>query len=96
VVIQDDSVSAQHAQFCADNGDYVQDLTSQNGTSVNGEHLNGVLLLQKGDIISVGDVRLEYTYIPEAQTSSLPPLTLSVSAYPLSGPGPLRLPSKPQ
>jgi pSer/pThr/pTyr-binding forkhead associated (FHA) protein len=97
VIIQDDSVSAQHAQIlCQTNGDYVQDLTSQNGTTVNGEHLNGLLLLQKGDIISIGNVRLEYTYIPEAQTSSLPPLTLSVSAYPLSGPGPLRLPSKPQ
>ena len=97
VVIQDDSVSVQHAQFlCQTNGDYLQDLTSQNGTTVNGEHLNGLLLLQKGDIIGVGNVRLEYTYIPEAQTSSLPPLTLSVSAYPLSGPGPLRLPSKPQ
>lgn len=97
VVIQDDSVSAQHAQFlCQTNGDYVQDLTSQDGTTVNGEHLNGLLLLQKGDIISMGNVRLEYTFIPEAQTSSLPPLIMPVSAYPLSGHGPLRLPSKPK
>jgi pSer/pThr/pTyr-binding forkhead associated (FHA) protein len=97
VVIHDDSVSAQHVQFlCQTNGDYVQDLTSQNGTTVNGEHLNGLLLLQKGDVIGVGNVRLEYTYITEAQTSSLPPLTLLESPYPLSGPGPLRLPSKPQ
>lgn len=94
VVIQDDSISAQHAQFlCQANGDYMQDLSGQNGTTVNGEHLNGLLLLQKGDFINMGNVRLEYTFIPEAQTSSLP---MSVSAYPPSSPGPLRLPSKPK
>ncbi|HEX6109954.1 MAG TPA: FHA domain-containing protein, partial [Ktedonobacteraceae bacterium] len=97
VVIQDGSVSAQHAQFlCQTNGDYVQDLTSQEGTTVNGEHLNGLLLLLKGDIICMGNVRLEYTFIPEAQTSSLPPLIMPVSGNPSSGPGPLRLPSKPK
>jgi len=98
VVIQDDSISAQHAQFlCQASGDYVQDLTSQNGTTVNGEDLNELLLLQKGDIISMGNVRLEYTFIPEAQTSSLPPLPIRVSGgHPPSVPGPLRLPSKPK
>ena len=98
VVIQDDSISAQHAQFlCQASGDYVQDLTSQNGTTVNGEDLNELLLLQKGDIISMGNVRLEYTFIPEAQTSSLPPLPIQVSGgHPPSVPGPLRLPSKPK
>ncbi len=97
VVIQDDSVSSQHAKFlCQADGDYVQDLTGQNGTTVNGEHLKGLLLLRKGDIISLGNIRMEYTFIPEAQTSSFPPLPMPVSAYPLSGPGPLRLPSKPK
>ena len=97
VVLQDDSVSSQHAQFlCQADGDYVQELTSQNGTTVNDELLKGLLLLQKGDIISLGNVRLEYTFIPEAQTSSFPSLPMPVNTYPLSNPGPLRLPSKPK
>jgi pSer/pThr/pTyr-binding forkhead associated (FHA) protein len=97
VVIHDDSVSSQHAKFLSQaDGDYVQDLSSQNSLLVNGEHLKELLLLQKGDMISLGNVRLEYTFIPEAQTSSFPPLPLPVSAYPAISPGPLRLPSKPK
>jgi pSer/pThr/pTyr-binding forkhead associated (FHA) protein len=97
VTIHDDSVATQHAKFlCQDDGDYIQDLSGQNATTVNGVQLNELLLLRKGDIISLGNIRLEYTFIPEAQTSSLPPLPMSVNAYPPGGPGPLRLPSKPK
>jgi pSer/pThr/pTyr-binding forkhead associated (FHA) protein len=97
VIIQDDSVASQHAKFlCQNDGDYVQDLSGQNAIAVNGVQLKGSLLLRKGDIISLGNVRLEYTFIPEAQTSSFPPLSMPVSAYPPVGPGPLRLPSKPK
>jgi len=97
VIIQGDSVASQHAKFlCQADGDYVQDLSGQNGTGVNGVQLKGSLLLRKGDIISLGNVRLEYTFIPEAQTSSLPHLSMPVSMYPPEGPGPLRLPSKPK
>jgi pSer/pThr/pTyr-binding forkhead associated (FHA) protein len=97
VIIQDDSVAPQHARFLYQNdGDYVQDLSGQNGTAVNGEQLKGLLLLRKGDIISLGNVRLEYTFMPEARTSSFPPLPMPVSVYPPGVPGPLRLPSKPK
>ncbi len=97
VIIQDDSVASQHVTFlCRADGDYIQDLSGHNATAVNGVQLNGSLLLRKGDIISLGDVRLEYTFIPEAQTSSFPPLPMPMSAYQLGGPGPLRLPSKPK
>ena len=97
VIIQDDSVASQHASFCARaDGDYIQDLSGQNATAVNGVQLKGSLLLRKGDIISLGNVRLEYTFIPEAQTSSFPPLPMPVSTFPTGGPGPLRLPSKPK
>ena len=83
--------------FCVRaDGDYIQDLSGQNVTAVNGVQLKGSLLLRKGDIISLGNVRLEYTFIPEAQTSSFPPLPMPISAYQLRGPGPLRLPSKPK
>lgn len=97
VILPDASISRRHAQFSRQAyGDYVQDLASRNGTKVNGELLNAPRLLQKGDIIYLGTVRLEYTYIPEAQTTSLPPLPMSPLARPISGPVPLRLPSKPK
>jgi len=95
VIIQDDSVASQHARFlCQADGDYIQDLSGQNATAVNSVQLKGSLLLRKGDIISLGNVRLEYTFIPEAQTSPFPPLPTPVSAFPPGGPRPLRLPSK--
>ncbi len=97
VIIQDDSVATQHAQFlCQNDGDYIQDLSGQNVTAVNDVQLKEMILLRKGDIISLGNIRLEYTFIPEAQTSSLPPLPMPVSTYPPKSPGPLRLPSKPK
>jgi predicted component of type VI protein secretion system len=97
VLIQDDSVLSQHVKFlCQNDGDYIQDLSGQDATAVNGVQMKGSLLLRKGDIISLGNVRLEYTFIPEAQTSSLPPLPIPISTYPPEGPGPLRLPSKPK
>ena len=97
VMIQDDSVASQHATFlCQADGDYIQDLSGQNVIAVNGVQLKGSLLLRKGDMISFGNVHLEYTFIPEAQTSSFPPLPMPISTYQLLGPGPLRLPSKPK
>ena len=97
VIIQDDSVVSQHVKFfCQDDGDYIQDLSDQDATAVNGVQMKGPLLLRKGDIISVGIVRLEYTSIPEAQTSSLPPLPVPVSTRQPEGSIPLRLPSKPK
>jgi pSer/pThr/pTyr-binding forkhead associated (FHA) protein len=95
IIIHDDSISDLHAKFMylAD-GDYIQDLASAGGTEVNGEPLIERRLLQKSDIISLGAVRLEYTFVPEAQTSSLPLLPQSVRETPLNGPIPLRLPSK--
>jgi len=97
VIIQDDSVASQHATFlCQADGDYIQDFSGQNVIAVNSVQLKGPLLLRKGDIISLGNVRLEYTFIPEAQTSSFPPLPMPIIASQQRGPGPLRLPSKPK
>ena len=97
VIIQDDSVASQHAKFlCQTDGDYVQDLSGQNATAVNRVQLKGSLLLRKGDIISLGNIRLEYTFIPEAQTTPMLPLPTPSQVPPISGPVPLRLPSKPK
>ena len=97
VIIRDVSISGQHARFLHQvSGDYVQDLTNSNGTKVNDELLSEPRLLQRGDIISLGNIRLEYTFIPEAQTNSLPPLSTQSNIHSISGPLPLRLPSKPK
>jgi pSer/pThr/pTyr-binding forkhead associated (FHA) protein len=97
VIIHDDSISDHHVIFLRQaDGDYVQDLASYSGTKVNDEPLKETRLLQKSDIISLGNVRLEYTLIPEAQTTSLPLLPIPARSYPLSSPIPLRLPSKPK
>ncbi len=95
VMIQDDSVTSQHVKFmCQLDGDYIQALSDLYPTEVNGVKLVGSILLHKGDVMSLGDIRMEYTFIPEARTSKLPPLPISASAFPQVGPGPLRLPSK--
>ncbi|HYX49802.1 MAG TPA: FHA domain-containing protein, partial [Ktedonobacteraceae bacterium] len=63
VIIQGSSVASQHAKFlCQSDGDYIQDLSGQSATAVNGVQLQGSLLLRKGDIISLGTIRLEYTF----------------------------------
>jgi pSer/pThr/pTyr-binding forkhead associated (FHA) protein len=97
IVINDASISRRHAQILQQvNGDYVQDLASRNGTKVNDELLHAPCLLQKGDTICLGSICLEYTFVPEARTTPLPPLPGPPLSRPISGPVPLRLPSKPK
>jgi pSer/pThr/pTyr-binding forkhead associated (FHA) protein len=97
IVINDASISRRHALILQQvNGDYVQDLASRNGTKVNDEPLHAPRLLQKGDTICIGSICLEYTFLPEARTTPLPPLPGPPLSYPISGPIPLRLPSKPK
>ncbi|HLH62273.1 MAG TPA: FHA domain-containing protein [Ktedonobacteraceae bacterium] len=97
IIIRDASISRRHAQFLQQaNGDYVQDLASRNGTKVNGELLHAPHKLEKGDRICLGTICLEYTFVPEARTTPLPPLPAPPLSRPASGPTPLRLPSKPK
>ncbi len=96
VVINEASISRLHAQVLRQaNGDYVQDLASRNGTKVNEEPLQAPRLLQQGDIVCFGEVRMEYTSVSTALTTPLTPLPLPPRARTISGPVPLRLPSKP-
>jgi len=95
IVINDTSISPRHVEILSrSNGIYVQDLASRNGTRVNDEPLHELHLLEPGDIIYVGSIRLEYTLVEPQRTTPLP---LSITPPPfVSGPLPLRLPSKPQ
>ena len=97
VIINEASISRLHAQVLRQaNGDYVQDLASRNGTKVNDELLQAPRLLRQGDIVCLGEVRMEYTSVSTALTTSLQPLPLPARARSISGPVPLRLPSKPK
>ncbi len=96
VVINDVSISRQHAQFSRQaSGDYVQDLKSRNGTLVNNEPLLAPRLLQTGDRICLGTITLEYTAAKHARVTPLPHVVTPQSfAHSMSGPVPLKLPSK--
>lgn len=59
VVLDDTSVSAQHAIVRAHDGGWViEDLGSRNGTLVNGRPITSQLTLDCGDSIQLGRVRL--------------------------------------
>ncbi len=96
IVMDDVSISRQHVQFSRQaNGDYVQDLTSRNGTLVNNEPLPAPRLLRTGDQICLGTINLEYTAAQHAHVAPLPNIvTPRTFASSMSGPVPLKLPSK--
>lgn len=98
VVIDDASISRIHVQFSRQtDGSYVQDLGSRNGTKVNNEPLTKPHRLVQGDMVCIGNIRLEYIEVTMASTV---PLSFIITPHPfmrsMSGPVPLRLPSKPK
>ncbi len=55
----DDYVSSRHALITpSDNGVWLEDLGSTNGTFVNGAQVTSSRLLQAGDVIRIGDTQL--------------------------------------
>lgn len=102
IVINDASISRQHAQFLQQtDGVYVQDLSSRNGSKVNDEPLLSPRLLKPGDIISLGSIRLEYAPVQTTYTPLSPVSTGAPTIFPPLlrggiGPMPLKLPSKPR
>jgi len=56
----DEYVSSRHAQITpAENGVWVEDLRSTNGTYVNGAQVTTARLLQAGDVIRIGETQLQ-------------------------------------
>ncbi len=96
VVLNDISVSRRHVQFLRQaGGNYAQDLTSRNGTTINNEPLLQPRLLVPGDIVCVGNIPLEYISLEDARTSPLSSVLQTRSVFgSMSGPMPLKLPSK--
>jgi pSer/pThr/pTyr-binding forkhead associated (FHA) protein len=62
VIIRDDEVSREHCRLIRVMADYeLQDLSSSNGTFVDGQRLRGNRLLHSGNIIELGDsITMEY------------------------------------
>ena len=57
IVLDNPSVSRRHARvFAADGRVYIEDLNSQNGTSVNGSPIRMPCALRSGDCLTTGDV----------------------------------------
>ncbi len=57
---RDEYASSRHARISpADNGIWVEDLGSTNGTFVNGAPVTTVRLLHPGDVIRIGDTQLQ-------------------------------------
>jgi pSer/pThr/pTyr-binding forkhead associated (FHA) protein len=97
IVINDAFISRRHAQIVRQAvGDYVQDLGSRNGTTLNGEPLSYPHLLHPGDIVCLGNIRLEYMPVQAAQTAAVALILEGSPSRSTSGPTPLRLPSKPK
>lgn len=60
LVIADDFVSSTHAKIVPDEGGFaIEDLGSTNGTLLNGQPVTRPLALGKGDVIELGQNRLE-------------------------------------
>jgi len=61
VVLEDPSVSAEHALISQRSGQWcIEDLGSKNGTFVNDLPINQPVVLQTGDTITIGAVRLRF------------------------------------
>lgn len=92
IVFHDPSISRRHVQFSRQfDGDYVQDMASTHGTLLNDKPLQGAHILTPGDVITLGETRIEYTLLPEARTTPMP---LSTPPTPFDFPPSMRLPSK--
>ena len=61
VVIEDDFASRRHAQITLrDDGYWLRDLDSKNGTLLDGQPVTGEVLLEDGATIQIGDTRLRF------------------------------------
>jgi serine phosphatase RsbU (regulator of sigma subunit) len=66
IAVADASVSRRHARlFCLDDGWFVEDLGSRNGTQLNGKPVRNPLAIGAGDQIRVGDTVLRVTAIAD-------------------------------
>lgn len=67
IVLLDQTVSGTHCRICLDGGRLkIMDLDSTNGTIVNGNRIVGEKLVDSGDILGLGNIKLEISVNPHA------------------------------
>jgi pSer/pThr/pTyr-binding forkhead associated (FHA) protein len=73
IIIRDNEVSREHCRLRRLQDEYeVEDVSSSNGTFVNGQRVQGSVLLQAGSLIELGDtITLEYEQAPRRSTGVL-------------------------
>ena len=81
--LEDESVSRMHA-ILERSGDTLQliDLGSTRGTFVNGQRINKAKL-GSGDVITLGDLRIELAIAPRLAVAAPPPVPMPVAARPV-------------
>lgn len=61
IVIPEEFISATHVRIWYDDGEwYLEDLGSRNGTTVNGQRIKNVVILDPEDIISLGGLNFAF------------------------------------
>jgi predicted component of type VI protein secretion system len=74
--IKSSEVSRRHCQFFEKNGMLlVKDLGSSNGTLLNGKKIEGQRVLEPGDELVIGPVKLRVEKIGQPVTAKVPPVT---------------------
>jgi serine/threonine-protein kinase len=72
IVVEDKALSRRHFRiFCREGGWCVEDLDSANGTTVNGESLEGAVVLKDGDSISAGYCTFETNLMLQMEEDTL-------------------------
>lgn len=73
VSLSDDTVSREHAYLSRENGEvYLEDLSSLNGTFVNGQRLDGRIRLRSGDRLRFGDHTIvDFSLVDELEERAL-------------------------
>ncbi len=73
IVLQDDACSRNHCEVFYSSGDWrVRDLSSRNGTNINGHPVAGDTPIESGDVIGIGECRLAFTTSLESTQFSPP------------------------
>jgi pSer/pThr/pTyr-binding forkhead associated (FHA) protein len=97
IVINDAEVSRHHARLTRQVGGYMlEDLSSTNGTFVNGQRLIGPRPLSRGDNVGLGEtVVLGYEQVPSAESNQATMVSSGVGSYPQPAPQQQYAPPEP-
>jgi hypothetical protein len=84
IVINDAEVSRHHSRLTRQVGGYMlEDLSSTNGTFVNGQRLIGPRPLSRGDNVGLGEtVVLGYEQVPSAESNQATMVSSGIGGYP--------------